>query len=37
MVEVSQKLHLSQGAQAEHGMIERSNLLDRDFLTGWLV
>lgn len=32
VVEVSQQLHLAKGAQAEHGVIERRDLLDGDFL-----
>lgn len=32
MVEVSKKLHLSEGSQTEHGVIERGNLLDSDLL-----
>lgn len=37
MVEVSQKLHFSEGSQTEHGVVERSNLLDSDLLAGRLV
>lgn len=37
VVEVSKELHLSQGSQAEHGVIERSDLLDSNFLTRWFV
>lgn len=37
MVEVPKQLHLSQCSQAKHGVIERCNLLDRDFLTRGLV
>lgn len=32
MIEVSQKLHLAESPQAEHGVIEWSDLLDRDLL-----
>ena len=37
MVEVAQKLHFSQGSQAEHGVIEGGDLLDSDLLARWLV
>jgi len=37
MVEVSQQLHLTQSAQAEHGMIEGSNLLNSNLLARRLV
>jgi hypothetical protein len=37
MVEVSQKFHLTQRPQTEHGMVERRNLLDRDLLARRLV
>ena len=32
MVEISQQLHLSQSSQAKHGVIERGDFLDGDFL-----
>jgi hypothetical protein len=37
VVEVSQKLHLTQSSEAEHGVIKWSNLLDSDLLAGGLV
>jgi hypothetical protein len=37
MVEVSQQLHLTESSEAEHGMIERGNLLDSDLLARRLV
>lgn len=37
VVKVSQKLHLSESSQAEHGVIKRSNFLDGDLLSGRLV
>ena len=37
VIEVAQKLHLSQGSQTEHGMIEGSNLLDGHFMAGGFV
>lgn len=37
VIEVSQQLHLAQSAQTEHRVIKRRNLLDRNFLAGWLV
>jgi hypothetical protein len=37
VIEVAQQLHLTQRSQAEHGMVERGDLLDGNFLTGWLV
>ena len=37
MVKVPQQLHLAQCAQAEHGVVERGNLFDRDLLAGRLV
>lgn len=37
VIEIPQKLHLSQGSQAEHGVIERRDLLDGDFLARRLV
>ena len=33
MVEVSKELHLSQGSQTKHGVIEGSDLFDGHFLT----
>jgi hypothetical protein len=37
MVEVPQQLHLAQSSQAEHGVIEWSNLLDRNLLSAGFV
>src|SRR5215469_7558489 len=37
MIKVSQELHFSKCAQAEHGMIEGCDFLDCDLLTGRLV
>jgi hypothetical protein len=37
MIEVSQQLHLTQGTQAEHGVVEWGNLLDRNLLARRLV
>ena len=37
MIEVAQKFHLSQCAEAEHGVVEWSDLLDGDFLARGLV
>lgn len=37
MVKVAEQLHLSQRSQAEHGVVERCDLLDRDLLTRRLV
>lgn len=37
VIEVSKQLHLTQRAQTEHAVIERRNLLDRDFLAGGFV
>jgi len=37
VVEISQQLHLSQRSQTEHGVIERGDLLDSDFLARRLV
>jgi len=37
MVEVSEKLHLSQSSQTKHGVVEGSDLLDGDLLPRWLV
>lgn len=37
VVKVPQQLHLSQCAQAEHGVVERGNLFDGDLLAGWFV
>ena len=37
MVEVTQQFHFTQGSQAEHGVIERSDLLDGHLLAGRLV
>jgi hypothetical protein len=34
VVEVSEKLHLTQGSQAEHGVVEGSDLLDGNLLSG---
>lgn len=34
VVEVPEKLHLSQGSQAEHRVVERGDLLDSDLLSG---
>ena len=32
MVEISQQLHLSQSSKTKHGVVERGNLFDGDFL-----
>lgn len=37
VVEVAQQLHLSQGSQTEHGVVEGGNLLDGHLLPGRLV
>ena len=37
VVEVAQELHLSECSQAEHGVVERSDLLDGDLLARRLV
>lgn len=37
VVEVSEKLHLSQRSQAEHGVVERCDLLDGHLLARRLV
>ena len=37
MVKVSEQLHLAQRPEAEHGVIERRDLLDGYFLAGGLV
>jgi hypothetical protein len=37
VVEVAQQLHLSQGSQAEHRVVEGSDLLDSHFLARGLV
>ena len=37
MIEISQKLHFTQGAETKHGMVEWCNFLNRDFLSRWLV
>lgn len=37
MVEVAKELHLTESSQAEHGVIERSNLFDGDLVSGRLV
>lgn len=37
VVEVAKQLHFTQRAETEHAVVERRNLLDGDFLTGWLV
>lgn len=37
MVEVAEKLHLSECPKAEHGMVKWSDLLDGHLLTGGLV
>lgn len=37
VVEVTQELHLSQGSEAEHGVVEWSDLLDCHFLARGLV
>lgn len=37
MVEVPQKLHLSQSPETEHGVVERRDLLDCDLLAGRFV
>lgn len=37
MVEISQQLHLTQGSQAEHRVVEGRDLLDGDFLPRRLV
>lgn len=33
VVEIAQQLHLSQGSQAEHGVVEGGNLLDGNLLS----
>lgn len=37
VVEVAQELHLAEGSQAEHGVVERRDLLDRDLLPRGLM
>ena len=37
MVEVAKQLHLTKCSEAEHGVVERRDLLDGDLLAGWLV
>lgn len=37
VIEVAQKFHLSQSSQAEHGVIERCDLLDCHLLAGRLM
>ena len=37
VVEISQQLHLTQGSQAEHGVIKRGDLLDGHSLAGGFV
>jgi hypothetical protein len=37
VVEVAEQLHLTEGSETKHGVVERSNLLDGDFLTRGLV
>lgn len=37
MVEVAEKLHLSESTETEHGMIKGGDLLDGHLLSGWLV
>lgn len=37
MVEIPQQLHLTQCPQAEHGMVERRDLLDGNFLARGFV
>ena len=37
VVEIAQQLHLTQSSQAEHGVIEWSNLLDRNLLSAGFV
>lgn len=37
MVKVSEKLHFAESSEAEHGVVERRNLLDGHLLAGWLV
>jgi hypothetical protein len=37
MVEIPQQFHFSESSEAEHGVIKGSDLLDGDFLAGWLV
>ena len=37
VVEVPEKLHLSQSSQTEHGMVEGCDLLDRNLLARGLV
>jgi hypothetical protein len=37
VVEVPEQLHLTQGSQAEHGVVEGGDLLDGNFLSGWFM
>lgn len=37
MVEVAEQLHFTEGSETKHGVVERSNLLDGDFLSGGLM
>lgn len=37
VIEVSQQLHLAQGSQAEHGVVERGDFLDRNLLARGFV
>lgn len=37
VVEVAQQFHFTKCAQAKHGVVERGNLLNCDFLAGRLV
>lgn len=37
VVEIAQQLHFTECAQTKHGVVEWSNLLDRDLLARWLV
>jgi hypothetical protein len=37
MVEVPEQLHLTESSEAEHGVVEGSNLLDSNLLVGRLV
>lgn len=37
MVEVSQQLHLTEGSETEHGVIEGCYLLDGNLLARWFV
>lgn len=37
MVEIPEQFHLTESSQAEHGVVKRSDLLDRHFLARRLV